>query len=490
MRSILTLLLALSTLVGCAGGAPPPDPAPSPSSSRHALLGETSPDAADARLMLQALIDATPSGGTLDLPPGDYVVTQAGSSDHALRVALPMTIRGYGVTIRQAADAAPSVRLIRVDAPDVTLVALTLDGQSELQKPDEHRAGVFVAAPRARLIGVVARHFTGDGVYLYGSCVTRVPTCVVGADASGAILEDLTLEDNDRNGLTMSGPIHDLAVRGGSFSRNAAQQIDSEPGAPDVITDVVITGARLDPGGASGGYALTVSGTGTAWRSARWRVVGNTITDGGIFVVWADDVTVVGNTIASASAKPCVYGYRTINRLVVAHNACTMTSVDAVFPSGVATIATSATSAADGVMVVDNVITMASPTGMGIRAQGTLGVTMVGNVLRGSGVVNTGGTGIQVRPTALDFTTREAVVVGNSVTGFGKRGLSVVGNVSARLAQLTAVGNSWGDGGSVQDVGLYLDDGSHPLVHGTLVEQRYGSGVLTGRLGEGMATYP
>ena len=37
-----------------------------------------SPDI-DARAELQALIDATPYGGTLDLPAGSYFVTRAGS---------------------------------------------------------------------------------------------------------------------------------------------------------------------------------------------------------------------------------------------------------------------------------------------------------------------------------------------------------------------------------------------------------------------------
>lgn len=489
-RSRLLALTSLFLAAACGSADPPAAPAPPPIA--HALvdlpidapeLDARPPDARDDRAYLQGLIDATPDGGLLTIPPGAYVVTRWSTSDWALRVTRPMTIRGPGVVIAQAPGTGPSVRLLHVDAPDVTVMTLELDGRAADQVADEHRAGVFVTRERVRLVDLVAHDFTGDGVYLYANVTT-------GLGANDAELTDVTLVDNRRNGVTMGGwSLARIAIRGGTFARNGAQQIDSEPGTGATVDDVSVTDAMIDPG-ASTDYAITVSGTSSAARSARWRVVGNTITRGGIFVVWTDDVVVAGNTITSTSAKPCVYVYRTNTRTTVAHNICAMTDAAASFPSGVAAIGTgstpTSTGGADALTIVDNDITVASPTGLGVRVQGAVAAAVVGNTLHGSGVINLGGSAVYVRPTDQAVPMREAVVVGNTGTRFGKRGLSVAGNVTARLLQLTVVANTFGDAGAVQDVGCYLDDGTHPVVRSTIVEQHYGTGVTSGRVGEAL----
>lgn len=479
MHPRILIALSLATLAACA--ADPPSSAPPPAPAR--ALADLPPDASaavrDDRQFLQGMIDSTPDGGTLVIPPGDYVITRAGLTDYGLRVATPMRIVGYGATIYQAPATAPSVRLIHVDADDVTLEGMTFDGAaSEQLDGDEHRAGPFVTRRRCRLIRITAQHFTGDGVYLYGT--TAGP-----ANASGAVLEDVRLLENGRNGVTIGGQTDGLAIRGGTFARNLAQQIDSEAGAPATVNDVTITDATIDPG-PSEQYAITVSGTGSASRSARWRIVGNTITRGGIFIVWADDVVVAGNDITSATAKPCVYVYRTANRITVAHNRCALTSPTASFPSGIAVIGTGTGQEADAVTIADNEVTAASPTALGIRVQGAIAATVVANVLHGSGVANLGGSAVYIRPTDQATPMKSAVVVGNVGVGFGKRGLSVAGNVTARLLQLTAVGNAFGDSRAVQDVGMYLDDGTHPIVRSTLADTHYGSGVTSGRFGEAL----
>ena len=220
--------------------------------------------------------------------------------------------------------------------------------------------------------------------------------------------------------------------------------------------------------------------------SAGWKVVGNTITKGGIFVVWADDVVIAGNTIASATAKPCVYIYRTAKQVTIAHNGCRMTSADASFPAGIAVIGTGPGQEAETVTIVDNDVTLAAPTGLGVRVQGAMDATIVGNRLRGGGVVNLGGAAIYGRAPEQPWPRRGAGGGGNPGTGCGTRGLTVAGNVTARLLQLTAVGNWFGDEWAVQDVGMYLDDGTHPVVRSTLVDNHYGVGVTSGRLGEAL----
>lgn len=481
MRTHLALQLALIVATGPLAACR--DPSADVEVAPHALLDTTAPpparDAGDDRAYLQALIDATPDGSDLTIPPGRYVVARAGTTDYALRISRPIVLRGPDVTLVQAPATAASVRLLHVDSPDVTLDRLTFDGADVDQVDhDEHRAGVFVTRERVRLRDVTAQHFTGDGVYLYGN-----PTTHLGA--SDAVIEGVMLVDNQRNGVTIGGLVAGVAIRGGIFARNGAQQIDSEPGAPYTVDNVTIADALIDPG-ASAEYAVTVSGSGSGSRSAHWRLTGNTITRGGIFVVWAEDVVIAGNTIASSSAKPCVYVYRTALQVTIAHNACAMTSPDASFPGGIAVIGTGTGQAADGITIVDNDVTLAAPTGLGVRVQGALAATIVGNRLHGSGVVNLGGSAIYVRPTDQTTPMREAIVVGNSGSRFGKRGLSLAGNVTARLLQLTAVANTFGDAGAVQDVGIYLDDGTHPVVRSTLVEQHYGAGVTSGRLGEAL----
>lgn len=424
-----------------------------------------SPDT-DSRAEIQSLLDATPSGGTLDLPAGSYFVTRAGSAYYALRVPAGVRVRGNGTTIRQAPGIGASVRTFQMDGAGATLENLTGDGDAANQTVDEHRAFAFVAAADCTLRGVTAHDFTGDGIYVY-----------TGADR--ALVENCTATGNRRNGITIAGGTG-VRVYGGAFAGNAAQQVDSEPGSPTHVDDVTIADALIDSGTVAG-FALTISGSSSASRSRGWRVTGCTIR-GGVHVVWADDVIIAGNDIANGVSKFGIDAYRSCDGLTIARNTIAMTNAAMGFASAVAAVGTGGSSRPTNVNVVDNVITCAAPSSLGLRFDGCGSVTAVGNRMVGAGIVNAGGAAIYARATDPSVPFDLATFVGNVAAGFGSKGLAIQGNGASQLTRVRAVGNTFGDATAVQTVGISLDDGTHALQASNIVGNAYGAGVTSGAL--------
>jgi len=424
-----------------------------------------SPDT-DSRAEIQALLDATPYGGTLELPAGSYFVTRAGSAYHALRVPAGVRVRGNGATIRQAPGIGASVRTFQLDGAGATLENLTGDGDAANQTVDEHRAFAFVAAADCTLRGVTAHDFTGDGLYIY-----------TGGDR--ALVENCTATGNRRNGITIAGGTG-VRVYGGTFAGNAAQQVDSEPGAGLTVNDVTIADAVIDCG-LSAQFALTVSGSSATARSTGWRVTGCTIT-GGINVVWADDVAIVANTITLPGALP-VRVYRTSSRVTIARNVIIQANAaQGSYPSAIYAVGTGTGQAPDDVLIAGNTIACAAPSALGVRLEGLLTAAVVGNIITGGGSAYSGGAGVYGRATNLNTPFALMTVVGNTITGFGQRGVSIQGIGAAQMTMLRAVGNTIGDAGTVQSIGMSLDDGTHALQASELMGNTYGAGVATGRL--------
>lgn len=429
-----------------------------------------SPDT-DSRAEIQSLLDATPSGGTLDLPAGSYFVTRAGSAYYALRVPAGVRVRGNGTTIRQAPGIGASVRTFQMDGAGATLENLTGDGDAANQTVDEHRAFAFVAAADCTLRGVTAHDFTGDGIYVY-----------TGADR--ALVENCTATGNRRNGITIAGGTG-VRVYGGAFAGNAAQQVDSEPGSPTHVDDVTIADALIDSGTVAD-FALTISGSSSASRSRGWRVTGCTI-HGGVNIVWCDDVALVGNTIVnnglgSTAGKYGVRIYRTNDGITIARNTIQMPNAAQSYASAVYATGTGGTSRPTNVTVVDNDITCASPSAIGLRFDGCGSVTAVGNRMVGAGIVNAGGAAIYARATDPSVPFDLATFVGNVAAGFGSKGLAIQGNGASQLTRVRAVGNTFGDATAVQTVGISLDDGTHALQASNIVGNAYGAGVTSGAL--------
>lgn len=421
----------------------------------------------DARAEIQAMIDATPSGGVLILPSGDYLVSRAGSAYWSLRIPAGVTVRGSGTILRQSPGTAAAVRMFQMDGAGAVLERITLDGNADALTASTQRHGAIVAAAGVTIRDVTARNFTGDGIYLY-------------AGADGAVLDDVIATNNRRNGLTLGGQMTGIAIRGGTYANNVAQQIDSEPGAPYTVNDVTIADATIDTG-ASTQYAITVSGTGSASRSHDWRITGCVI-NGSVHVVWADDVTIASNTITNPTASPAVDIYRTSSRVVVVANTIAQTAPGLLNPSAVFALGTGTGQMPADVLVAANTITTVAASAFGVRAMGALSIAVLGNTIAGSGLPYVGAAGVYLRTTNNDVPMGLATVQGNTIAGYGQTGVSVAGNETATITVLRVIGNVIGDAGTAQSIGLTLDDGLHPVQHSDVIGNSYGSGVTAGRL--------
>lgn len=397
-----------------------------------------SPDLADNRAAIQAALNAN-VGGAVTVPSGRYTIGRTSAAYYGLTIPAGTTLRGESrdsSVLVQAAGTALSVRLLEVDAPGVTVQGLTLDGQRSLQTADEHRAGVFATAARLTVRDVIATGFSGDGLYLY-----------TGADAS--TIDSVLVYDNGRNGLTYGGQITDGVITGSTFNGNAAQQVDSEPGSPNTVNGITITGCTIE---SAGDYALTVSGSSATALSHGWNVAGNTI-NGAVLVVGATQVAIKGNHGTNASNKPSVRVYRTAADVAIADNDFVVTAAEA----GIDVLGTGPGHAASNVAISGNKIRGGS---IGIRASGALSVSVTGNTLaypRGGGYA-----AIMLRATDATTPFASRVVAGNTATGYD-RGLLVAGvtGSTATLTALTAMGNALG-------ADMVLDDGSGALQAATL----------------------
>ena len=422
----------------------------------------------DDRAYLQSLLNATSAGDVCQLPSGPRYVGQAGSAYYGLTVPAGVTVRGAGAgtTLLQMPGTAASVRLFQMDGAGAVLDGLTLDGNAANQTADEHRAGAFVTAAECVIRNVTAQNFTGDGLYLY-------------TGANSALVDACTAIGNVRNGITLAGG-SGITVRGGEYSGNLAQQVDSEPGSPNHVDNVTIADVLIDTNGLDA-YALTVSGSGSAYRSSGWRITGCTIL-GSVHVVWANDVLIASNTIANGTDKPGVDIYRTCANVTIARNTIASTRTGVANLAGVQIMGTGTGQAPSNVLVADNAITMAGTTVFGVRAQGCLSFAAVGNTITGSGATATGAVGVYLRATNTAVPFALAQLVANTITGFGNRGVSIAGNGAAQLTKFRGVGNTIGDASSVQSVGMSLDDGNHPVQASDIIGNAYGAGVTSGAL--------
>lgn len=422
----------------------------------------------DSRVEIQALLDATPAGGTLTLPDGEYPVSRAGSMYYALHVPAGVTVRGSGATvIKQASGTAASVRVFQMDGAGATLERLTIDGNYAAQTVDEHRAGVFITAADVTVRDLISRNFTGDGVYVY-----------TGADR--AFIDRVTATGNQRNGITIAGGTG-VTVVGGLYTGNLAQQVDSEPGTPNTVDDVTIANVTIDAG-ASTDYALTISGSSAAYKSTGWRVTGCVIT-GGINVVWADDVFVASNTITLPNAK-ALRVYRTSSRITIARNTIYQTNAALRYPSAIFVVGTGTDSAPADVLITGNSIFCNAPSSLGIRLEGILSASVVDNVLVGADSAFASASGVYVRTTNISQPIALVTILGNSIIGFGQRGVDIRGNLTATITKLRIIGNAIGENSPPQTIGVVLDDGTHPVQSSDLLGNVYGTGVTSGRLGE------
>lgn len=410
---------------------------------------------ADDRGAIQACL----SSGASDVfvPNGVYLVgTGVGFCD--LSIPSGVTLHGEsrsGAVIIQAPAQPGSVRLIgfatcQSGPPETTGVSirdLTLDGNKTAQTVDEHRAGIFASNARGlRLERVTARNFTGDGFYLYNG-------------SNDAVVDDVAATDNDRNGITFGGGTISGVVTRSYFAGNRAQQVDSEPGANGFVNGLDISGCTLDGLGVSNDYALTISGGSSTSRSSRWRVHDNTI-NGGIFVVWSDDIEIRGNRGVNPTTKPAVTLWRTTNRVSVVGNRWMMTqnavdSLSAVYIAG-----TGVGSVSSRAYIADNELSVLNRAkSFGVRAEGFRDAIIDGNMMLGPGIAG-GYPGILLRTTIVGEDIRSAVVRRNRVYDWGGMALTISGNGPAVIRLIDISDNVFDDSAGSMSAGMSLDDGT------------------------------
>jgi hypothetical protein len=473
-------IAALALALAACRPAPTPTPAAPPAPGQSAPAGAISvrdhgargDGRADDRAAIQAAIDAASraGGGVVYFPDGVYQVARSSRGHYALLVPGRVTLRGAsrdGVVLREAPRIDRSVRLLQIEGDDNQLEQLTLDGNTRTQEPNEHRHGIFVTkAQRLVVKHVTSRHFSGDGFYLYHGTV----------DAS---FVDVLATDNDRNGLTLGGDVERTRIVGSQFVRNRAQQLDSEPKGAHTVRDTTVTGSLLDAQGASEGYVLTCSGTRKAQPGNGWKVSGNTI-NGGIFVVWTDDVEITGNTGVNPTRRPWVTINRSSSNVRIVGNKIRMTqakvpNVAAILVQG------TAGSGPSNVVVSGNEAVVDYERGFGIRAEGAVSVEITKNDLRGAGRKAVGYAGIHLRATVPGRDFEKVVVAENTIRNFGDRGLQIVGHGAARLLSVDIRRNRFEDDTATPSMttAMSLDDGSGAARDIAVTDNELGCGVTT-----------
>lgn len=413
-------------------------------------FGATGDGVTDDRLAIQAALDAG-RGDVVRIPAGRYVVGK-GSGAWCLQVHAGTRLVGEpGAVLVQAAGVEGSVRLLHVAGPGVTVEDLALDGGRSSQSANEHRHGLFATgAPDLVVRRVVARGFTGDGFYVH-------------TGTHRSTFEDVEAADNGRNGLTLGGGTVGTSIRRSRFLRNAAQQVDSEPGATTTADDVVVADSVLDGGVASGDFALTVSGSGRSSRSRGWLVERNTI-NGAVHVVWATDVTIRGNRGLNVSDKPSVKVYRSCDRVRVADNDLTTAGPS---KAVVEVVGTGADQAPDHVVVQRNVLD-ARRSSHGVHVAAARDVRVIDNEIRGPGVSAPFMAGVYARSTVAGEDIHVLVVRGNRISDFGAYGVSVAASPGTlRLVEVS--GNVFDDTAGSMLVAMSLDAATDVRQHDNIL---------------------
>jgi hypothetical protein len=445
-----TFLLAIaSALLGCAHTAT------APTTRLIARVAELSssavPAAVDERVTLQGLLDAG-AGGIVTIPTGRHVVKQSGATYYCLTVPGGTTVRGAPGAVLVQGVVPGGIRLLDVSAGGITIENLELDGQRAIQDPrvDEHRHGIVAnVAPGLTIRNVVVHDFTGDGIYLYD-----------GVD--DATIDHVTVTDDDRNGLTLGGTSSRIRITNSRFAGSAAQQLDSEApiGHQD---DVTISGCTFDTLGKTQQYVLTISGSSAAVRSKNWLVEHNVI-NGGVLVVWGQDVTIRRNAGVNPTRFSSVRVYRASEGVNVEENDFTATQATAA-AVGVISVAGTAGGPPRHTRIARNTLrATGAVAGGGIRAEGAASLEILDNDLVGPGFAtpSSNAAGIYLRATITDpaLGWDWAIVQRNRLSGWGATGFVVEGNGAARLELLSVTDNTFADRAGTMTAALSLDDGT------------------------------
>jgi hypothetical protein len=429
MQYIAAIIFSLIVCVSVAHGQPI-------SSCEARAYGAIGDGVADDRVAIQTALDACL---VVHLEPGRFMVTQAPApaAYYSIRIEAGRFLIGSGkalTTIIQAPDTAISVRILQVVGADALIEDMTLDGNKTNQTIaplDEHRAGIFMTgASRTTVRRVAARNFTGDGFYIH-------------IGSNDVVMEDVEARFNIRNGLSFGGGTKGGSITASVFADNGAQQLDSEPGPGMVVDNVIITGSTFDVG-AVNNYAITMSGSGTSWRSRGWIISGNVI-NGAVFAVWTDASTIASNVSTNSTSKPCYTIYRKSVGVSIIGNECSQEQ-SKVNQAVVYIAGTSSTNMPEAIVVADNVFrSFSQAKAFGVHATGVISLHIFDNVIQGPNLAATGYAGVYVRATILDAAVRAVIVERNRIYGWGDAAFRLAGNTvggsSAKVYLVRLIGN-------------------------------------------------
>lgn len=396
----------------------------------------------------RALLQAMLVPGDVYLAPRVYVLDQAPSRYWSLDVPAGVRLHGNGSVLLAADTLGDGIRLVHVSGAGILVEDLELVGSKATRVAGGQSHGLFAQdTPGLRLRMLSAHDFPGDGIALYSG-------------VADAIVEDVTLSDNGRDGLSVIGSVSRLLVSRAVLRNNRAQQFDSEPGGTSLISDVTLSHLTVDPG-ASTDWGVTISGAGALAQGGPWRILDSTIA-GGVLLTWARDVVIAGNVI-SGGTHPALEAYRTSARVDVVSNTLAGTGL-AIDIAGTGSVGQQPSA----IRLTGNAITANS----GVLVEGALDVTLTDNTITGTGVP---GNGVALRATvpAVDFMI--ARLARNTIAGFGTRGVLVAGYGTSRLGLLQLEGNTF----SGEPTAALLDDGTHALQALSAYDNRYGPEVTS-----------
>jgi hypothetical protein len=221
-----------------------------------------------------------------------------------------------------------------------------------------------------------------------------------------------------------------------------------------------------------------VSGSGAASRSTGWKVAGNTL-HGGTFMVWVDNVLFANNTGINATPRPAVeIQARVVNASIIGNN-FHLTQPLGISKAGIMVDGTAADNEPEGVVIADNTLQIDDPSAFGVQVTGVVSVRITNNQLRSVGVASAPYAGINVRAAVPTVDFRTAVIAGNTITNFGQFGISVDGNLDAKLLSLAVLDNIMDNDTTTPSmtIGIRLSDDANPAKQISMFGNQFLRGV-------------
>lgn len=213
-----------------APAAPPSGGACAPSPGSSAVVnvtgtGAKAGDSGDDTAAIQAALDAVPSGGSVVVPDGVYLI----NATRGVRPRSSTTLRlSSGAVLRAIATSSGNYNLIRIqDVSNVTVVGGTVEGDLGRHPGTDGQWGHGISITDAHAVtidSVTATKAWGDGFYVRGTSASDITLCRVRAD------------HNRRQGLSVTD-VDGMVIRDSEFT-----DTQSEPGGAG-------SGIDLEPNG-------------------------------------------------------------------------------------------------------------------------------------------------------------------------------------------------------------------------------------------------